>query len=132
MEVIVIPSSFNNYSELLDLFISREKKFCPKIREDDIIIRKIGISIKMYDRLKRGYIPEFNSKTSTILRRYFETFYNRTFVHYKGTILTRELPQVPKTMKERRLEKRISNLITHVKLLEIENNFLRNRLKENN
>ena len=128
----MVPSSFKNYSELLDLFISRERRLCPKIREEDIIVRKIGISIKMFDRLKRGYIPYFKSKSSTILRIYFETYFQYTFVHNRGNILTKELPPVPKSVKERRMEKRINNLVSHVRILEIENNYLRNRLKENN
>jgi len=128
----MLPSSFKNYSELLDLFISRERKLCPKIKEEVIILKKIGISLKMYDRLKREYMPGYQSKSSIIMRTYLETNFQHTFVHHKGVLQTMEIPPVPKTGRERRMEKRISHLASHVRLLEIENNYLRNRLKESN
>jgi len=127
----MVPSSFNNYSELLDLFISRERRLSHKIREEDIIVRKIGITLEMFDRLKRGYIPNYKSKSTIVLRRYLETNYNYTFIYQKGSIITQELPPVPRTDKEKRMATKIDNLVSKVKLLEIENNYLRNRLKEN-
>ena len=126
----MVPSSFKNYSEILDLFISRERNLSHKIKETDIIKKKLGISLKMYDRLMRGYAPEFKGKSVIALRLYFEFHYQHTFIYQKGIILTKELPPLPKTEREKRMETRITNMTKKLRVLEVENNYLRNRLKE--
>lgn len=128
----MVSSSIINYSELLDLFISYERRHSHTISNENIISKKIGISLLIYDRLKRGYIPKYTSKISIILRKYLETNMQHTFVHQKGNLLISELPSVPKSGREKRMETRINHLVSQVKILEIENNYLRNRLKEEN